>query len=213
MKATWPGAMARRIGLSGEIDYAVSRVGLTLHVPCAKGGHIVDVLVEPGLHPDFVAKRMLGKGWTFGSVLACPECSKRRARRANLPEETDVATAAKEGARSGGEMSDAARKAHRFVMMMLEEGYDENRRTYRDGWSDERIASETGASVTHVRDTRESFFGPVADPVPPEFHALRADLDALRADLGQSFADLRKRAEDMATRLTGIATKNKWKVP
>ena len=87
MKGSWPAAMSRRIGVKGAISMSPFRGGMTLHIPCERGRHLVDFPVEPGMHPDLVAKRMLSKGWTFGTKLCCPDHS-RREKPAKAKEET-----------------------------------------------------------------------------------------------------------------------------
>lgn len=206
MKATWPGAMARRIGQSGEIAFTPSRVGLTLHVPCVKGNHTVDVTVEPGLHPDFVAKRMLQKGWTFGSKLACPDCGKREKRTRKEPPVMSTETTA-----AAPTQSAAAKKAHRLVMQALEDAYDEVAKAYRKGWSDERIAKETDAIVKYVAEIRESYFGPIG--IPSEVRALIDDLATLRRDAVRANTDVIRRIDELSNRLAGLCKANGWPHP
>ncbi|MBF5091948.1 hypothetical protein F1640_18505 [Novosphingobium sp. NBM11] len=214
MKGTWPGAMARRIGQSGEIAFTPTRVGLTLHIPCARGNHTIDVPVEPGMHPDNVAKRMLRKGWTFGSKLACPDCSRREKRTRKEPTVMPIETtaAAQVPAESAAKVqSDAAKKAHRLVMQALEDAYDENLKAYRKGWSDDRIAKETGASAKHVADIRESYFGPIG--IPSEVIALFDDLAAIRQEAGQSVSALTLQIDAVSNRLTALCRANGWRPP
>ena len=75
--------------------------------------------------------------------------------------------------------SDAARMARRLVFQVLEDGYDDVAKGYRAGFSDERVAKETGASLQFVKQIRESDFDPVS--APSEFAKLEADLKAARA--------------------------------
>jgi len=62
------------------------------------------------------------------------------------------------------EKSAAARQAKRMVYALLEEGYDDKKKCYRTGWSDDKIADETGASVQLVAQVREEDFGPLGKP-------------------------------------------------
>ena len=213
MKSTWPNAMARRIGLSGQIEFTPTRVGLTLHVPCVKGNHMVDVTVEPGLHPDFVAKRMLSKGWTFGSKLACPEHGRRHKAVATATQQQDTPSMPSIAAAPppAPEQSLAAKKALRLVMQLLEDAYDEANKCYRQGWSDARVAEETGASPKYVADTREGYFGPIGEPA--ELRALRDDLAKLVREQGAAHSDFVKRAEALQNRLAAIAKANGWPHP
>lgn len=74
----WRKECAQKVGLRGDLDYHTTRVGMTLHVPCEAGDHVVDVKVSKGMPPDAVAKVMIQKGWTIGSRLKCPDCTNRR---------------------------------------------------------------------------------------------------------------------------------------
>lgn len=83
-----------------------------------------------------------------------------------------------------------ARKVHRAVMGWLEEAYNEEQRRYRDGFSDETIAKETGASAQYVAKCREDYFGPLA--VPDDLVALQKALKALDDKLHESDAQVRR---------------------
>lgn len=72
----WQKAAAKSIGLRGDIDFHTAKVGMTLHIPCEAGDHVVDVKVQKGMPPEAVAKHMVQKGWTIGSRLRCPDCKK-----------------------------------------------------------------------------------------------------------------------------------------
>ena len=77
----WRKECAQKVGLRGEIDFHTAKVGMTLHIPCEAGDHVVDVKVRRGLPPEAVAKHMVQAGWTIGSRLKCPDCAKRPARK------------------------------------------------------------------------------------------------------------------------------------
>lgn len=207
MKTNWPVGMAHRIGLSGAIAFTPAKVGLTLHVPCERGKRIVDFDVKPNLHPDHVAKLMLAKGWTFGTKLACPECG--RTRKNKPKEETPMDT--KPAAANDAAPSDAAKKAHRLVMMMLEEGYDEVKGQYRAGYSDASIAGETGSAEAHVRKTREEYFGPLGEP--DEIAILRADLAGVRVEFERAQQDFDKRIGEIRGKIASLCKANGWAVP
>lgn len=206
MRPTWAADTARRIGLSGQIDFTTTRCGMTLHVPCSHGdGHLVDFVVRPGLAPNGVAKAMLAKGWTVGSKIKCPEHSRKEkpadgVKRAPKPMRAFFDSLTDEQAReikaSGGKktwagltleerrakmnainpyikkgkdpmatspnppaMSPDAKKAHRLVMGALEDFYDEAKKRYRPGHTDQSIADEVGVAPAAVAKVREEFFG------------------------------------------------------
>jgi AraC-like DNA-binding protein len=210
--------MARRIGLSGAIRFTPSRVGLTLHVPCERGRHVVDVDADPGSHPDMIAKRMIRRGWTVGSKLTCPDCSRKPARRKEpavvaKPLEQSAAAVTSMPTATGAlaAPSEAAKKAHRFVMMMLEEHYDEAKNCYRAGYSDAKIAKESGASEPHVRDTREKYFGPIGEPA--EVRALKAELAKLSDEFATQIATFQRRLDEAGNRLASVCKAHGWPIP
>lgn len=204
MHPNWPHALADRIGVRGIISFTPARVGLTLHVPCEKGGHVVDVPVRSGLPPDVIAKQMLNKGWSFGSRLSCPECGRRRAK--SNPDSKKIAMSTTDKPQA----SDAARKAKRLVYQALEDAYDDVAKRYRNGWSDDRVAKETGAAPAFVKQIREQDFGPLGEPV--ELASLRHEVDALRAEASASNADLIRRVDALAQKLTNICRQNGWPI-
>lgn len=79
--ANWPRAMARRLGMGGDIQFTRAAVGQTLHLPCHAGDHIVDVHIAANQHPDAIAKRLLAQGWTVGTKLKCPDHSRRAPKK------------------------------------------------------------------------------------------------------------------------------------
>lgn len=211
MKATWPGAVARRMGLSGDIDFTPCRVGLTLHVPCSKGNHTVDVEVQSGLHPNGIAKRMLSQGWTFGSKLSCPEHSRRSpaAKKEDKPAMPAIAPTPEPSTRP--QASDAAKKAQRLVFQALEDYYDETKKSYRPGYSDGTLAKETGAAPDFVRKIREEFFGPLGEP--SELTELRTEVEALRNRTLEAFAELERSHATIRNRLAQVCKANGWPAP
>jgi hypothetical protein len=192
VRNAWASDTARRLGLAGALEFTPTRIGQTLHVPCERGRHVVDITIRPGLAPNGVAKAMLNKGWTIGRTLTCPDCRPARDRAKHEKEPRPVApvkTANRPDlseppisglAQRAAVPSDAAKKAHRLAMMALEDYYDETGKRYKPGYSDARIAQETGASEAHVRKTREDYFGPVG--APPELSSITEELRAIRQE-------------------------------
>lgn len=75
--ANWGPAIAKRIGMSGDLEYTMTKVGQTLHLPCARG-HIVDFPITGGIPPEVVVKKLLQRGWTVGHKPVCPKHSRKR---------------------------------------------------------------------------------------------------------------------------------------
>ena len=75
------------------------------------------------------------------------------------------------------EKSPAAKRIHRTVMEALMLVYDEDKKAYNPGYSDNRVATETGAAPAYVSKTREDYFGPISEPA--EIVAFRERIDSL----------------------------------
>lgn len=201
MKATWPGAVARRMGLGGEITFTPTRVGLTLHVPCDKGKHVVDVVVDPGVHPDHVVKRMLQKGWTFGAKLACPEHRRCTRKPSNQNEATPVATTA-----PSPDARAARREAHEHIALY----FDIATGLYTDGYSDARIAKETGVAEEWVKHRREEEFGQLADPKPAEFQAIQNELKRVATEAQSAFGAFQRSLNEITQKVEAICKARGW---
>lgn len=80
-----------------------------------------------------------------------------------------------------------ARKRQRIAFSLLEDHYDDTNCKYDEGWSDQKIATETGLSVDYVAQTREEAFGPIVDPAIAEAEAklvaIEQKLQKFRADI------------------------------
>lgn len=205
MNPTWPHAMAKRLGLTGAIEFTKTRVDQTLHVPCRRGDHIVDVRVNASMPPDVVAKRMLGAGWTIGTALICPEHTRKSKKK---QEETAMAANGTAIAASAPARSDEAKRAHRLVMQALEDYYDEANKRYRPSYTDARIAEETGAAEAHVKKTREEFFGPLGEPA--ELVAVKAELAALEHAFTKTIGSFNEQLNAAKDRVARICKLNGW---
>jgi hypothetical protein len=208
----WLSQTAHRLGLAETmLSFSQARVGQTLHIPCARG-HTVDFTISARMHPNGVAKQLLNRGWTIGRRLLCPDHT-RQPKPKKPTEEKDPIMAGTNGAAVAAPAvapSEAAKKAHRLVMMYLEEQYDEGNKRYRPGWSDEKIADETGASPLNVKATREQYFGPLGQP--PELDAIKAELTALEASVVKTNAQHTEQIAAAKRRIADVCRINGWPV-
>lgn len=219
IRGDWPRAMARRIGLGGAIDFTPTRVGQTLHVPCAGRGrshpaHIVDVKISAHQHPDAVAKKMLGQGWKLGHRLLCPDAYRKK--------ETAEVAAIMEAAQLHIEPEEpmaediiippaptpAAGRALRLVFMALEDYYDDKAKAYKPGHSDASIAKETGVAESKVKQIREESFGPLA--VPVDLTNILTELRQLKREHSAMCASFEERASALESRIEALIGKNGW---
>lgn len=207
--------LRRRIGADNSLTLSALRTGFTIHVPCAPGKHMVDFPCKPGLNPEGISKAMILKGWTVGSRrLCCPDCQPKKLKTVQERKEP-VSNAAQTVATTGPqpnpakpEVSEAAKRAHRMVMMLLEDQYDEANKRYRPGWDDEKVAKETGAAKAHVAATREQYFGPAGEP--EQVAQLRADLLAMERQIHSTISALDTGLAAMKKRFNDECRKNGW---
>lgn len=90
-------------------------------------------------------------------------------------------------------------KIARSVFAALEDHLDTEKMLYRDGYSDERIAKETGAAVEYVTRIRADAFGELAED--PVISALRDDVELLRLEIGDQWKRLLDKINELAKRL------------
>lgn len=72
----------------------------------------------------------------------------------------------------------AAGKAIRHVFQLLEDHFDETGGRYKDGWSDEKIAKETGLSIHAIHEHRVAAFGRIKPP--GELGELKRELEEVQ---------------------------------
>ncbi len=188
--------------------------GVIVSLPCT-GGHTIEHQMEKMLPPDALKRQLANRGWKLGKRLTCPDHQKRE--KPDMPEAAQPAVVT-----PAAGMTPDARKVHRAVMEALMSVYDDDGKRYTSGYTDQKVAEETGAAVEYVRKTREEFFGPVA--IPPEFTALRGELDALTASIAATrrdmatvrqngeakIAELEEQAKGIKHRLDNAAKTNGW---
>lgn len=204
--------------LHQEVPSATARAnGVTVTCDC---GETIEVnFARSRMPPVPIRNKVLQQGWRLtGKKAICPSCQK--------PEEKPSMVDNPVTALPSVSQTPDARKVHRAVMGWLEEAYNEDQRRYHDGFSDETVAKETGASVQYVAKCREDYFGPLA--VPEDLIAIQKALKALDDKLHEADSQARRavktiteahvkkmetlRAEQQAIRdkLETLVVKNGW---
>ena len=93
-------------------------------------------------------------------------------------------------------------KALRAVFQHLEDYFDASEGQYKDGWSDERIAKETGISKDAVKGYRVNAFGKIKPP--SEIAVLRHELRELETFALQTENEIKQKAKDINLRLSAL---------
>lgn len=222
----WHAKAGRAIGI-GALDYTPTRIGQTLHLPCARG-HRVDFTLNTRLPPEVLAKKLLQKGWTIGSRLLCPKHSTKTKAPTPAPQEEiedmkqmNVISIEQKAlqvpvTQATPASSDAARSAKRAAMQWLDEAFDVTKGQYNSGVSDDTIAKETGLAPAKVKELREEFYG--ALKVPSELDALMREMAGIYTRLEQMNAEHSARHEAIVAaanaidaRIESLAKLNGWK--
>lgn len=99
---------------------------------------------------------------------------------------------------TGDDMSREAIKAQHKMFELLREHFEGDGKVgrYREGWSDARIAKETGLAVVVVAETRETLHGRIDEP---ELAQAEADLAALRAKTDKELGEMRQLLDNLQT--------------
>lgn len=96
----------------------------------------------------------------------------------------------------------ARREAHDLIAIT----FDIAAGQYRDEYSDQRIAKETGVSLDWVKQRREEEFGPLKEP--QEFRELRDQIAAMN----ERIASLVNEATALDGKLKGMAKSAGWAI-
>lgn len=104
-------------------------------------------------------------------------------------------------------LSPVSALAKKIMSDLLFEAYDLTARDYRSGWSDARIARESGLSETFVAQRRAADYGPIPPPAPPILDVAHSRLSAASAtlrDVSESAAALRAKADQAHAQVAAL---------
>lgn len=89
------------------------------------------------------------------------------------------------------------------VFQHLDDVFDAERRLYKNGYSDQRVARDCGTTEEIVAWLRSETFGELAED--PRLGNIRDDLELLRMESAETFAKLQKQIAEIANRVEQIA--------
>lgn len=93
-------------------------------------------------------------------------------------------------------------KLQRKVFALLDDHFDEDKRLYRNGWTDKKIAEEAQTSEQFVATLRKGAYGELAED--PAVTALRAEIEALYAEAHKMSDELLERMAKIETKITQL---------
>jgi len=97
-------------------------------------------------------------------------------------------------------------KLNRKIFQFLDDHFDETKRLYRAGWSDQKIADEIGTHVDLIIKTRREAYGelaedPVVQTLRDDIALMRLELDELTSTFNATVAASLSKLSDLETRL------------
>lgn len=161
------------VALSGAGGRTTFRLG------CDQCGGKDEWTVAGNIPPNEIPpKHFRQKGWLIAKRVTCPACRK--------PKEKIMAavTPIKPPPAPSADVRELRREAHALIELT----FDIAAGCYKDGYSDERIANESGMPVSWVSKRREDEFGPLK--VPAEFLEVKAEASELASAIGKLQAKL-----------------------
>lgn len=129
----------------------------------------------------------------------CPDCQKSEAAmRRKLEEkkrmEKQIVAAGKPSP------TPAASTNIADFYLLMEDAYDKAARRYKSGWSDERIATETGLALGHVARRRAEDYGPNPPPEPDHI----AEITRLAGPVVTEMGHMREALEAMSKHMAAL---------
>lgn len=138
--------------------------------------------------PEVLDKRFLQKGWKLDPAL-CPACVQRPKEERMASEATTV--------------SAAAGLAQAKVFKLLSQHFSEETGRYSNGYSDDKIAKETGCALVFVQQCRAQCFGDLKED--PAIAELRNDIGALEGLIAESTASLQQQLSQLKAKLAQVS--------
>lgn len=134
---------------------------------------------------EYMQRTLTKSGWqAHKGTCTCPTCvnEAKMTKQTSTPQPSQAAI-------------ETSMKLQRKVYALLDEHFDEEKRIYRDGWSDKKIADAVQTATVYVETVRRSAYGELAED--PATTALRKDI----ASLEQQVSDLQDTVLNKAVEL------------
>ena len=164
---------------------------------CSKCGHEGTFAWAVNTSPAYMVQNIEQAGWFHSRrQRICPNCIEeaKEARKMNKIEPVSNP------------------KLQRKVFALLDDHFDEDRKLYKAGWSDKKVAEAADTSEQFVINVRRGAYGELAED--PAVTAIRAEIDELRREahsMSDELLDRMGKIEDkitqLHTRLDGYAMK------
>jgi uncharacterized protein YdaU (DUF1376 family) len=171
--------------------YGDGIVRTMLAMECDQCSRQDDKVVKPNLPEVAISRFFRSAGWEVDNKCqraVCPKCQEKA-------KVTDI--------------SAAALKRQRQMFVLLDEHFDVDDGAFEQGWSDARVAKETGLAENVVIQAREAAYGPIK--VNPAFVSAGREVAELKTKLAKDLADIQglldQTKRDFEERLAQIEAK------
>jgi hypothetical protein len=164
------------------------------------GEYSEEIRLKADLPPEVLDKKFQAKGWTLDPT-TCPTCQEadRAATRAKKEAKTMASMTIEPEVKTP---STTAIKMQLQMMRLLDEHFDADAGAFDAGWSDERVAKETGLALSVVTSFRREGYGEIKRP--PELVALGRDIDSLAELQKEQAASVLTALNELRQRLSAL---------
>lgn len=147
---------------------------VTAHLACSDCSKDGSLRFRMNAPPEYIDKKFIQAGWRLDPH-QCPDCIRK------LKNEKGISMASNP--------SPAAIKAQAKMFNLLSIHFNPDDGRFAKGWSDKKIADETGVAVDLVASFRVEGFGELKEP--SEIASLRQEISALEGLVVEQIASLR----------------------
>lgn len=166
-----------RDGIKGRSLNSRPGVGgptVSAQLECSDCGKCGQLNFRQHAPPEYIDKKFVQAGWRLDPHL-CPDCI----RKNKAEKENSMAS----------NPSPSAIKAQAKMFNLLSLHFNPEEGHFAKGWSDKKVADETGVAADLVSSFRTEAFGALKEPA--EIAALRSDISALEGLVSEQLASLR----------------------
>lgn len=179
--------------------------GVSARVECKCCGGHEDWGLTKFPPPDIIHKHFKTKGWEIAKRPTCPICQNAKKRKPEMTKPATVtpisgAVSPPSVAAPSTDAKAARREAHDLIAVY----FDIPNGSYTDGYSDQRVAEETGVAVAWVKQRREEEFGPIK--TPREFAELQ---DQIAAAMARQ-REIKSTLDEIEARMNELAKRSGW---
>jgi hypothetical protein len=181
-------------------------------VTCTECGEVGNVSIVKLMPPEVIDKKFTQRGWQLDPH-KCPMCIAefKKAKQLMKKERLEMNTTTVKASAPLADnpvlkaVSVDTHKATAKMHRLLAEHFDGDEGRFSEGWDDERIAKESGMSVTHVAEVRSVAYGDIKEP--EEITLLRKDIKALNDLIGETLIAAQKEVNALNKRVAEICAK------